>query len=45
MRRAAGAGDDDFEAAFLGALGVFDHAVRRAVRGNDSDFVGDFEFF
>ena len=35
MRCAACPGDDDVEAFALGILGKSDHAIRRAVRGDD----------
>ncbi len=41
MRRTAGPRDDDLEAARGGALGIICHALRRAVRRDDSRFVGD----
>ena len=39
MGRAAGAGDDDFQAARARALRVFEQQVRRAVRRDDARFV------
>ena len=43
MRRPAGAGDDDLEAAPARALGEGDEPVGRAVGGDDLRFVGDAE--
>src|SRR5215472_11891539 len=40
---AAGSGDDDADTTRLGCSGVVEHAVRRAVRGDDLGFVGDGE--
>ncbi len=42
-RRAAGAGDDDADAASRGRLGELAHLVRRAVGGDDVRLVGDAE--
>ena len=41
MRRAAGAGDDDLEAARARAGGVFEQQVRRAMRGDHAHLVRD----
>ena len=43
MRRATGRRDDDLEPAVLRGGGVLEHPIRRAVRGNDSYFVWNFE--
>ena len=43
VRRAAGGGDDDLEAARLGALGVLEHPVGRAMRGDDAHLVRNVE--
>jgi hypothetical protein len=36
VRGAAGTGDDEFQAALFGRLGVADHELRRAVRTDDA---------
>ena len=41
MGRAAGAGDDDAQAAFDGAGDIFLQPVRVAMGGNDLGFAGD----
>jgi hypothetical protein len=43
MRGAAGSGDDDADAARFGCSGVVEHAIRRAMCGNDLGLVGDCE--
>ena len=44
MRRAARAGDDDFQSARDGAGDIFLQPVRVTVRGDDFGFAGDAEF-
>ena len=41
MRRSAGGGENDFEAALFGRGSVFVRRFRRAMRGNDADFMCD----
>jgi hypothetical protein len=43
MRRAAGAGDDAAQPARAGVLGIFQHVVRHAVRGEHAGLVRDAE--